>query len=213
MICTSIQNKGFEEISAILDSGKVEMAEIRLDLCPQLTDADIERLFSRPDVALLATCRIGGKVTAEDAERRLTRAVEAGAAFVDLEIEAPIPLGERLKAKAIECGCRFVRSVHYYDGTPQFSQLAEVANECVHLGADVVKVVTYAHSDDDVERVMRLYEGEHNGRLSAFCMGAAGKESRMDALRHGAPFTYAALNADECTADGQWTADDMRHSL
>lgn len=213
MICTSIQNKSFEEISTILDSGMTEMAEIRLDLCPQLTDADIDRLFSRSDVTLLATCRIGGDVTAAEAERKLIRAVEAGAAFVDLEIEAPIPTGERIRAKALECGCRFVRSVHYYDGTPQFSQLAEVANECVHLGADVVKVVTYAHSDDDVERVMRLYEGEHNGRLSAFCMGASGKESRMEALSHGAPFTYAALNADECTADGQWTADDMRHSL
>ncbi|MBR4482938.1 MAG: 3-phosphoshikimate 1-carboxyvinyltransferase [Paludibacteraceae bacterium] len=213
MICTSIQNKSFEEISTILDSGMTEMAEIRLDLCPQLTDADIDRLFSRSDVTLLATCRIGGDVTAAEAERKLIRAVEAGAAFVDLEIEAPIPTGERIRAKALECGCRFVRSVHYYDGTPQFSQLAEVANECVHLGADVVKVVTYAHSDDDVERVMRLYEGEHNGRLSAFCMGASGKESRMEALSHGAPFTYAALNADERTADGQWTADDMRYSL
>lgn len=213
MICTSIQNKGFEEISAILDSGKTEMAEIRLDLCPQLTDADIVRLFSRSDVTLLATCRIGGDVKTAEAEHKLIRAVEAGAAFVDLEIEAPAPMGERIRAKALECGCKFVRSVHYYDGTPQLSQLKEVAHECVQLGADVVKVVTYAHSDDDVECVVRLYEGEHNGRLSAFCMGAAGKESRMDALRHGAPFTYAALNADECTADGQWTADDMRRAL
>lgn len=213
MICTSIQNKGFEEISAILDSGKVEMAEIRLDLCPQLTYADIERLFSRPDVALLATCRIGGKVTAEDAERRLTRAVEAGAAFVDLEIEAPIPLGERLKAKAIECGCRYVRSVHYYDGTPDTAQLKDVARECLCLGADIVKIVTYAYSEDDVKRLMSLYESEHSGRLTAFCMGEAGKMSRLEALKQGAPFTYTALNADERTADGQWTTDEMNKAV
>ena len=32
MICTSIQNKTLDEILDILESGEVEMAEIRLDL-------------------------------------------------------------------------------------------------------------------------------------------------------------------------------------
>ena len=34
MVCTSIQNKTFDEIVAILERPEVEMAEIRLDLCP-----------------------------------------------------------------------------------------------------------------------------------------------------------------------------------
>ena len=40
MICTSIQNKGYEEILDILSSPETEMAEIRLDLCP-LSDEEI----------------------------------------------------------------------------------------------------------------------------------------------------------------------------
>ena len=57
MICTSIQNRNLEEIFALLDSGAVEMAEIRLDRCP-LSEADIEALFSGTDVPLIATRRI-----------------------------------------------------------------------------------------------------------------------------------------------------------
>ncbi|MBQ6044110.1 MAG: type I 3-dehydroquinate dehydratase, partial [Bacteroidales bacterium] len=36
MICTCIQNKNLEEIFALLEAGNIEMAEIRLDLCPDL---------------------------------------------------------------------------------------------------------------------------------------------------------------------------------
>jgi 3-phosphoshikimate 1-carboxyvinyltransferase len=50
-------------------------------------------------------------------------------------------------------------------------------------------------------------------RLVAFAMGAAGRESRLECLRLGAPFTYAALSADEATAPGQWTAAGMAASL
>ena len=57
MICTSIQNKELQEILSILDSGEVEMAEIRLDRCP-LEDAEVETLFSTSDVPLIATCRL-----------------------------------------------------------------------------------------------------------------------------------------------------------
>lgn len=57
MICTTIQNKTIDEILGILESGTVEMAEIRLDRCP-LSMEDIEELFSTSDVPLVATCRI-----------------------------------------------------------------------------------------------------------------------------------------------------------
>ena len=57
MVCTSIQNKTFDEIVAILERPEVEMAEIRLDLCP-LDNGEIEELFSSSDTPLVATCRL-----------------------------------------------------------------------------------------------------------------------------------------------------------
>ena len=49
MICTSIQNRKYEEILDILDNPEIEMAEIRLDRC-ELTDEqtadELKRMLS-----------------------------------------------------------------------------------------------------------------------------------------------------------------------
>ena len=79
MICTCIQNKNLEEIFSILEQGDIEMAEIRLDLCPDLDEEDIESLFSGTDIPLIATCRIAGSASMQEAERRLRTAILAGA--------------------------------------------------------------------------------------------------------------------------------------
>lgn len=213
MICTSLQNKALAELLQILESGVVEMAEVRLDLCPSLSDADITELFSTSPVTLLATCRISDKLNAAEAERKLTLAIKAGATFVDVEIEAPHSMAESVRQTAKAYGCRYIRSVHFFDGTPSTDKLRQVTEECYRSGAEIAKIVTTAHSADDVETTISLYNTYPDGSLIAFCMGEAGRESRMDALRKGAPFTYAALNADEATAAGQWSVADMSKAL
>ena len=101
MICTTIQNKTLEQIYEALEN--CEMAEIRLDRC-HLTEKQIDELFSA-DVPLVATCRVDEVAEKEPslqdlpeqskkiramqiAERRLIRAIEAGARYVDVELEA-----------------------------------------------------------------------------------------------------------------------------
>lgn len=236
MICVSIQNKTLDQIGEILESGSVEMAEIRLDLCPALSEEDIETLFSSYDLPLLATCRIANLAeddsadafhhAAKRAEKLLGIAVEAGAAYVDLEVEAPAPMGKRLRKKASECGSTLIRSYHDFSGTGDLSELLDQVDKCRMYGADIVKLVTTAHCAEDAARVMSLYTCESikdngperpawepEGRLVAFCMGEAGRESRMECLRQGAPFTYAALTEQECTAPGQWSAEQMSSAL
>ena len=41
-------------------------------------------------------------------------------------------------------------------------------------------------------------------------MGELGKESRIQCLAKGAPYTYAALNEDEAAAPGQMSTEEMR---
>ena len=41
-------------------------------------------------------------------------------------------------------------------------------------------------------------------------MGEAGRQSRLDCQKYGAPYTYAALSADEAAAPGPWPTDEMR---
>jgi len=220
MICTCIQNKNLEEIFSILEQGDIEMAEIRLDLCPDLDEEDIESLFSGTDIPLIATCRIAGSASMQEAERRLRTAILAGAKYVDVELEAPAPMGKRLRRAARESGTTLIRSYHNFDETPDAETLAEMVTKCRVFGSDVIKVATMAHSQEDVARVMDLYgmtypdgRTQEEGTLVAFCMGEAGKESRLECLRRGAPFTYVSLGEGDGTAPGQWTLAGMNEAV
>ena len=245
MICTSIQGKTLEEILAILESGEVEMAEIRLDLC-DLDEEEIETLFSDSDVPLIATCRIAGmarrvegeenlladagKVLSEDglylseprksrnpaeelAENQLLKAIEAGAKYVDLEVEAPPMMGRRIRQACQQHGSMLIRSFHDFGGTPTEPVLLSLLEKGRRFGGEVVKIVTTATGKADADRVMALYREAEPGTLVAFCMGPEGRESRLEALRRGAPFTYACLTSEEATAPGQWTTAEMRGAV
>ena len=214
-----------------------EMAEIRLDSC-DLSMKDIDEVFSS-DVPLVATCRISEVMSREPslqdpglteqsrvikamqlAERRLVRAIEAGARYVDVEMEVDKQMSKRVRNAAHESGTVFIRSYHDYEGTASVDELRGIVEKCRYHGADMVKLVTMAHSQEDVNRVMSLYEWCNteatggvealaDGGLIAFCMGEAGRQSRVDALAYGAPYTYAALTADEAAAPGQWPMGEM----
>lgn len=206
------------------------MAEIRLDRC-ELSARDTENVFTS-DVPLVATCRISEVAQNEPAlqeltdqareikamqiaEKRLVRAIEAGARYVDVEIEAQKQMSKRVRSAAHENGTIFIRSYHDFEGTDSYEALKALVEKCRYHGADIVKIVTTAHSQEDVDKVMALYEWAHaeNIDLIAFCMGEAGKQSRLDCLKYGAPYTYAALSAEEAAAPGQWPADEMRKAV
>ena len=236
MICTTIQNRNLEQIYEALE--QCEMAEIRLDKC-ELSAKEIDELFTA-DVPLVATCRISEVAAADPsladlpqqsreiramqiAEKKLIRAIEAGARFVDVELEAQKQMSKRVRGAAHESGTVFIRSYHDFEGTDSLEALKAVVEKCVYHGADMVKIVTTAHSQADVDKVMALYSWVHeekasgnerigalaDGGLIAFCMGEAGRMSRLEALAHGAPFTYAALSEKEAAAPGQWPAAEM----
>ena len=242
MICTTIQNKNLEQILESLEG--CEMAEIRLDRC-DLSLREIEECFTS-DVPLVATCRIADLIASEPslqdegltpqskeikaaqiAEKRLCKAIEAGARYVDVEIEAPKQMSKRVRSVAHENGTVFIRSFHDFEGTDSLEALKAVVEKCCYHGADIVKVVTTAHCQEDADRVLSLYDWCHGvsasenekiaslaeGGLIAFCMGDAGRQSRLDCLRMGAPYTYAALSEDEAAAPGQWDAAEMASAL
>lgn len=207
MICVSIQNKDLETIFDLLEERYVEMAEIRLDRCPQLGQEEIEELFSNSDVPLIATCRISDAMPAAEAEAKLITAIKAGAAYVDLELEAPAMMSKRIRREARECGTVLIRSYHDFEGTDSRTALEALVEKCQHLGAEIAKIVTTARTPEDARKVLSLYDRFAPETLVAFCMGEEGRQSRLDCLKKGAPFSYAAF--DEEAAPGQWPAEEM----
>lgn len=228
MICTTIQNKSFEQVLEALES--CEMAEIRLDRCP-LSEDEIRECFTS-DVPLVATCRVSEIMESEPslrdpeltvqsrtirasqiAEKRLCRAIESGARFVDVEVEAPKSMAKRVLAAARENGTVFIRSYHNFTGTDSYDELKSIVEKCRYHGAEIVKIVTMAGSVEDTDRVMRLYEEYAPSSLIAFCMGEAGRGSRIECLRKGSPYTYAAMSESEAAAPGQWDMKEMRDAV
>ncbi len=249
MICTTIQNRSLELIYEALQ--QCEMAEIRLDRC-ELTAKEIDELFTA-DIPLVATCRISEIAATEPslqspeisepsrvikamqiAEKRLIRAIEAGARYVDVELEAQKQMSKRVRQAAHENGTIFIRSYHDFEGTDSLEALKAIVEKCVYHGADVVKIVTTAHSEADNEKMAELYEWCRNeveneriasladGGLIAFCMGEKGRSSRLDCLKYGAPYTYAALSprhsgldpeAHDVAAPGQWSTAEMKKAV
>ncbi len=240
MICTTIQNRTLEQIYEALE--QCEMAEIRLDRCP-LSAKEIDELFTS-DVPLVATCRISEVAAAEPslqdlpeqsreikamqiAEKRLIRAIEAGARYVDVEIEAQKQMSKRVRQAAHENGTVFIRSYHDFEGTDSLEALKAIVEKCVYHGADMVKIVTTARTPEDAQKVAALYDwcreekasgndktgSLADGGLIAFCMGEAGRQSRVDCLALGAPYTYAALTEEDAAAPGQWPLEQMRDAV
>ena len=240
MICTTIQNKNYEQILSALE--QCEMAEIRLDRC-SLTAKETDELFTS-DIPLVATCRIDEIASAEPslqnlpqqsreikamqiAEKRLVRAIEAGARYVDVEIEAQKQMSKRVRQAAHENGTIFISSYHDFEGTDSLEALKAIVEKCVYHGADMVKIVTMAQSEADIDKILALYQwcreekasgNERIGALSdggliAFCMGEEGRSSRLDCLKFGAPYTYAALTEEEAAAPGQWATAPMRRTV
>ena len=207
MICTSIQNKELQEILDLLP--QLEMAEIRLDRCA-LEDDEIEQLFQDSDVPLVATCRMSEE---SQAPELLEMAIRAGAKYADLEMEAPAAVGRRIREACREYGTVLIRSYHDFSGTPPLEVLQSLVERARSFGGEVVKIVTTATSEADNATIQALYKDAVPGSLVAFCMGEAGRASRLDALRFGAPFTYACLNEEDATAPGQWSQAAMREAV
>ena len=207
MICTSIQNKELAEIQALLQH--LEMAEIRLDRCA-LEDEDIDTLFSESDVPLIATCRLSEESQAPEI---LERAIQAGAKYVDLEMEAPAAIGRRIREACQEYGTVLIRSYHNFDGTPSREVLLSLMERARSFGGEVVKMVTTATSKADADTVLSLYDAAEPGTLVAFAMGEEGRSSRLEALKRGAPFSYACVSPEEATAAGQWTTEEMAREV
>ena len=203
MICISITSTDFSECERAVRSS--QMAELRFDIM-QLQPAQLQALL-QGSTPIVATCREG--VYAQGERMSLLKyAIEHGAALVDVEVEADEAYRKALVEFAKKHGCKVIISYHNFEGTPSVAELKNIISTCRSMGADVVKLITTAHTAQDSARVLSLYETEKD--LVAFAMGEAGKITRLACLYLGAPFTYASMGAGKEAAKGQMTAENMR---
>ena len=203
MICTVIANKNYDQCRRILRHA--DCAELRLDLL-DLSNGQVKRLFSMP-VKTVATCR-EGKYSDNDRMTMLETAILSGAGYIDIELEMPDRMKESLIKLAKDNDCRVIVSYHNYTSTPPLKKLRSIIDECRDSRPDIVKIACQITKPDDVANLLSLYTFEKN--IIALGMGLDGLITRIAAPLLGAEFTYATVDKDNKTAQGQVTVKEMK---
>ena len=218
MICVSIQEPSFERCKEMMLSLAAKsadrIAELRADLCH----------FTPEQVSLLVAANphtiVTSRVESDNPSlsfNRLCAAIEAGAEYIDTELEYPDDLQLQLRNRARSAGTKLIVSWHDFSATPPLKQLLEVYHNCAEKGADVVKIVTTANSLIDATRTMRLYRSVarlprkriQRPPLAAFAMGSAGKFTRYLSLKLGSPLSYTYPDGAKATAPGQYSESQL----
>ncbi|HJT72290.1 MAG TPA: shikimate dehydrogenase [Terriglobales bacterium] len=189
--------------------------ELRLDYIsrPGLALGRIKEFIeTHPHVAVIATCRrtaAGGKFkgAVNSQLEILGKAAEAGCQLVDLELQSASRLKPAQLSK-LHSKAALVLSSHDFRGT---GKLEETLKKMSAYPADFCKVVSTANSLYDNVTMMKFLEKHQDSHsLVGLCMGEQGIISRVVGVRAGSAFTFGALTADEKTAPGQVTAQELR---
>jgi 3-dehydroquinate dehydratase/shikimate dehydrogenase len=215
-VCVAL---GFPTTSELSRSAEREykdgatLLEFRLDyLKNPSAGVDLIRKFrqANPDAQILATCRhrrahghFGG--TIEDQLSLLKASADAGAAFLDCEIET----AEKAKSMIRELReqTALIVSYHNFESTPA---LDPILRRLLSVPADIYKIATTARKPSDNLRLMQLLRNANEHPMIVVAMSEIGAPSRILSPSLGSLFTYAAPNDQEGTAPGQLAMRTLR---
>lgn len=215
-ICVSIGREDIADAVAVTESiaSLADVLEIRLDC---LAAPDISPFVAAIEKPLLFTNRPqweGGQFTGDEKQRLaiLLEAVSQNCAYVDLELLSPAVSQQEMRSALQDSTTQLILSWHNFEDTPSREELVGRMAIMQDNGADIGKIITTAHSSDDVLRVLQLQEiaTKLEFPLIAFCMGKPGVISRVATCGLGGYMTYCAVSETEVTAPGQLSVKGLR---
>lgn len=213
-VCLPIVEKTVKKaLEAIKEAnGLADLIELRMDY---LRDSELGLLLKAREKPFIVTNRRkeeGGKYGCNEKRRFgiLREAIELGAEYVDVEMSSEKSLLRDLIEDKKRT--RIVLSFHDFRKTPSQEELKKLFNRMTRMGAEVVKIVSFARSWEDNFNILSLipYAKRKEKEIVAFCMGERGKMSRVFAPFTGAAWTYAALSKGKTSAPGQLTIWEMK---
>jgi 3-dehydroquinate dehydratase I len=204
MICVSVAEQSLEMCVNALQG--IDFAEICLDTFDQVSLEDMRMLFSIPERAI-AICR-PERCTNQEMLRRLLMAMDVGAQFIDIDLEAPDEIKESVIKKAKEVGVQVIVSFHNYQRTPQQAELEHVISWCFDSGADIAKIACHVNDDRDNARLLGLLNIRK--KLIIIGMGDKGKITRLASPVMGGFCSYSSCCKGKETAKGQLPFKDTQ---
>jgi 3-dehydroquinate dehydratase-1 len=180
-----------------------DLFEVRIDMVGDGW-TDVVPLLGKPWLATNRRADEGGHWRGSEAARlkELVRAVDIGAAIVDIELSTS-SLSEVVLSIKERAMC--LVSHHDMKATPPLDTLKELVNRELAAGADIAKVVTTANTAEDNLTIMNLLAAFPGVRLVTMAMGPLGLASRILSPLAGGEFTYASIMTGKESAPGQLT--------
>ena len=221
LVCGCCIGPPTPELPRLLRHPGLDMIELRLDTFSgeplEEASGPFAYLASPGRLPVIATnrpVREGGAFEGSEKDRfdALLRAARAGAEWIDVEAGTPAEIMESLRG----CGSKILVSHHDFEKTPSVGELRKIVEALCRSGADAVKIATQAASQADNLTVLGLipFAREEFGKdLVAFCMGTAGRWSRVACLFLGSPWTYVRLDAAAPAQWGQLSCGELRTAL
>ena len=204
MVCHSIGNCSVDKCISSLKG--LQFAEVRLDLLTgKVGEAEVRRIFSSHS-NLIATCR-PGKLSQSECATLLLEAIADGAAYVDIEVNAPALIRKKVVACAKKAGCSVIISFHDFEKTPLRLKLEELVARCFRAGAGIAKIACKANSNEDCAHLLSLLGKKR--KLAVVGMGEKGRMVRVMAPLLGSAISYVSPSGRRGTADGQMTAVEL----
>jgi 3-dehydroquinate dehydratase type I len=189
--------------------------EVRVD---KVGDGNFEKFLEQKRGKILVTNRRreeGGAFRGTERERisYLLKAVEWGADYVDIEASTDPALIAEIKAAITDRGGNTLLIVSYHDfeKTPPERSLIHKLEEYAAWRPDILKIVTFANTDEDNLGILRLIPlaRKRGQEIISFCMGEKGRVSRVMSLLLGAYMGFASLDRGEESAPGQLSLAEM----
>lgn len=209
MICVSVGNVTIEDCLSIIKTS--QMAEIRLDLI-EGSAANIKRIFSSSK-NLIATYRPNNILSDDDRANLLIEAIDAGAEYVDIEMESSVTFKVKVMEEAKNKGKKIIVSYHNCETTPSREELENIVHNCKkplskrELTPDILKIACVSHSQKDNIRLLSLLDSDVP--IIVVGMGKTGRITRFLAPFFGAFCTFAGVSKANQTAFGQPTKEEL----
>ena len=216
-VCLALSGESVEDMldTAELMARDNPFLEFRLDYLKQPLAAlpRIRRfLETHQYVTAIATCRrvdSGGKFKGSLASQFdvLAKATAAGCQIIDVELESGLRAKPDVLAR-LRSRAGLILSFHDFRATRNLEKTLE---KMLKIPADFYKVVSTATTLSDNVTMMKFLQtqGEKHA-LIGLCMGEQGVISRVLSVRAGSVFTFGAVSADQKTAPGQISAQQLR---
>ena len=203
LLCETVTGRSMAELVRARDEATHgDMVELRLD---GVADLDVAAALQGRRVPAVVTCRPtweGGRFDGTEHERAqiLSRALELGADFVDVEWRATQQSNADFAAIVSRDPARVVVSSHDFEGVPR--DLEDRVRAMRGVGGGSIKV---AVAVSRLSETLPLKDIGAVGDAVVIGMGEAGVPSRLLAAHYGSKWTYAGRGV----APGQMPAETM----